>query len=323
MLNFIKKNWFLFSLILLISITLGDTTETVSAMGKLLKEKLGTDSIIFLIFFCSGLILNIEQVQSGIKDIRGIIISLILIFIAAPLAGYLISKLPLIEDIKIGLFLVSVMPTTLSSGVVMTGFAGGNIAHALLITIISNSLAVFTIPVTLSLLLSYAGNSISVSIDKTAMMVKIALYVLLPLVAGMSFKYYSERRGSSLIEKYRSIFQIINLILVAGVVWMGISHARSLIMERGSDLWTVLMIVILFHTAMIFISLFTIKTLKLEKRKRESVVLMGIQKTLALSIVIQVTLFPQFGLALVFCVMHHIIHLIMDTYLAGLLNRYS
>ena len=51
------------------------------------------------------------------------------------------------------------MPTTLSSGVVMTGAAGGNMAQALVITIMANGLAVFTIPVVLSLLLRLIGGS--------------------------------------------------------------------------------------------------------------------------------------------------------------------
>ena len=49
--------------------------------------------------------------------------------------------------------------------------------------------------------------------------------------------------------------------------------------------------------------------------RRESVIFMGGQKTLPLSVILQVTLFPTFGLALVVCVLHHIIHLIMDAYL--------
>jgi hypothetical protein len=32
---------------------------------------------------------------------------------------------------------------------------------------------------------------------------------------------------------------------------------------------------------------------------------------------LQVTLFPQYGVALAFCVLHHFIHLMMDSYLVG------
>jgi hypothetical protein len=47
---------------------------------------------------------------------------------------------------------------------------------------------------------------------------------------------------------------------------------------------------------------------------------MGGQKTLPLSVILQVSLFPGFGLALVVCVTHHIVHLIMDAYLISYLK---
>jgi len=38
-------------------------------------------------------------------------------------------------------------------------------------------------------------------------------------------------------------------------------------------------------------------------------------------LILQVTLFPHLGLALAFCVIHHVIHLMMDGYVVGRLAR--
>jgi sodium/bile acid cotransporter 7 len=65
--------------------------------------------------------------------------------------------------------------------------------------------------------------------------------------------------------------------------------------------------------------LFTV-LLKLGKGRRESVIFMGGQKTLPLSVILQMSLFPQYGIALVVCVMHHMVHLLMDGYLVGKLK---
>jgi predicted Na+-dependent transporter len=54
---------------------------------------------------------------------------------------------------------------------------------------------------------------------------------------------------------------------------------------------------------------------------RESIILMGGQKTLPLAILLQMSLFPEYYAALVVCVVHHIVHLIMDAYLVGRLKR--
>jgi sodium/bile acid cotransporter 7 len=48
---------------------------------------------------------------------------------------------------------------------------------------------------------------------------------------------------------------------------------------------------------------------------------MGGQKTLPLSVILQVTLFPEYGLALAVCVVHHILHLITDAYLVEKLKH--
>ena len=65
----------------------------------------------------------------------------------------------------------------------------------------------------------------------------------------------------------------------------------------------------------------TIWLFKVERGRRESIIFMGGQKTLALAIVLQVSLFPQYGQALVFCVVHHFIHLIMDGFVVERLRH--
>lgn len=42
---------------------------------------------------------------------------------------------------------------------------------------------------------------------------------------------------------------------------------------------------------------------------------MGGQKTLPLSVILQMSLFPDYSIALLVCVVHHIVHLMMDGYL--------
>ena len=46
-------------------------------------------------------------------------------------------------------------------------------------------------------------------------------------------------------------------------------------------------------------------------------IFMGGQKTLPLSLMIQISAFPGYPMALVVCVLHHLAQLFMDGYLAG------
>jgi sodium/bile acid cotransporter 7 len=297
-------------------ITVADASETVSAIGRWFKMHRGPDAVIVLIFFSSGLILNVPQIKSGVMDIKGIVAALIIIFLIAPIIGALFGIFPLDPGVIIGIFLVAVMPTTLSSGVVMTGAAGGNMAQALVITIIANGLAVFTIPVVLSLLLNLAGGSTVVVIDKPAIMVKLGFYVLLPLCMGLVIKIYVE----SFMHRYIHGLQTLNQLLVLAIVWMAMSQARGAILTGGASVGIIFLLVFCFHGILLATAGIFTRFLKLGRGRRESVIFMGGQKTLPLSIILQVSLFPQYGLALVVCVLHHMIHLLMDGYLVGRLK---
>ncbi|MBW1727317.1 MAG: bile acid:sodium symporter [Deltaproteobacteria bacterium] len=317
MYDLIKKYWFIAGLVFVFTITVADTTGTVSGIGRWLKMHRGPDAVIVLIFFFSGLILNARQIRSGLMDIKGISIALVIIFLVSPITGALFGMASLETGIKIGIFLVAVMPTTLSSGVVMTGAAGGNMAHALVITILANGLAVFTIPVALSLLLNLVGGNAVVSIDKAAIVMKLGCYVLLPLFTGLMIKFYTK----SLINRFVMKLQVLNQCLVLGIVWMAMSSARGAIIGTGGSVGIIFLLVFGFHGILLSSSGLFSKILKLGRGRKESVIFMGSQKTLPLSVILQVSLFPQYGMALVVCVLHHLVHLLMDGYLVGRLRK--
>lgn len=315
--EFLKKHWFIAGLLLVVTLTVADGTEVLSGAGKWLKMHNGPDAVIVLIFFSTGLILDTGRIKAGLGDFEGIAVALAVIFLFAPLCAAVFGILTLDKGIKIGFFLVAVMPTTLSSGVVMTGASGGNMAHALVITLAANALAVFTIPVSLSLLLSLVGGSAVVSIDKAAIMLKLALLVLLPLACGLALKHRHPSRAEPLAKK----LQIINQSLVLVIVWMAVSQAKNAILADGETLAMIAALVFVFHGALLAVSGILTRAFNIGIGRRESVIFMGGQKTLPLSVILQVSLFPQFGLALVVCVLHHMLHLIMDGYLVGVLKK--
>ncbi len=317
MYGWIKKYWFMAGLIAIFVVTLADTTETVSGIGEWLKVHQGPAIAVILIFFFSGLLLKTDQIRSGLKDIKGTLIALSIIFLISPLTALLSGQLPLDTGVKIGIFLVAVMPTTLSSGVVMTGAAGGNMAHALVITILSNGLAVFSIPLVLSFLVHLVGGKTDVSFDKTAMMLKITGLVILPLCIGLAAKYYTKIFSRKLDAK----LQLLNQCLIFGIVWMALSPARAMILNSGEMIGWVLGLVFVFHGVLLASAGLLSWGFQLGPGRREGVIFMGVQKTLPLSVILQVSLFPQYGLALVVCVLHHIVHLLMDGYLVGKLRN--
>jgi len=313
----LKKYWFFFALLVIFIATWSDRTELFSAIGRWLNTHGGTAVTIFLLFFFSGLVLNAEHIRSGLIDLEGIFISLAVIFLVSPLTAALAARMPLDTGIKIGIFLVAAMPTTLSSGVVMTGAAGGNMAQALVITILANSLAVGTIPVILSLLLKTIGGSGLIIINEWAILSKLFYLVIVPLVSGFIFN----RVIHTPMQKREQKIQTVNQWLVLCIVWMALSQTKGALLAEKGEIGIVIAAVSGFHLVLLGSAALLILIFKLETGRRESVLFMGSQKTLPLSVVLQASLFPQHGMALIVCVVHHIVHLLMDGYLVGRLQK--
>lgn len=314
--NLIKKYWFLVGLVLVFAITLADISGLTSEAGRWCKQHYGPSLVIFLVFLFSGMILDPGQIRSGLTNLKGTGHALILIFIISPGIAAILQFFPMNAGVKIGLFLVAVMPTTLSSGVVMTGAAGGRMAHALVITVIANMLAVVTIPVSLSFLLELTGNETAIIIDKSAVMTKIGLFVVLPLLAGLAVRSFLYRW----IMKHSTRFQVANQFLILAIVWMGISQSKPVLLQSQTQLILIVLLVLAFHLALLLTAWASIGFFRIPAGQRESILFMGIQKTLPLSVILQVTLFPELGEALLVCVGHHFISLMVDGFMVGRLR---
>jgi solute carrier family 10 (sodium/bile acid cotransporter), member 7 len=244
-------------------------------------------------------------------DVKGMLLTFVVIFIAAPLVAMAFLLVPLDTGILVGLFLVAVMPSTLSSGVVMTAAAGGSAAHALVTTIAANTLAVFTIPYALSLLLKAIDLSAAVTIDKGAIMLKIALLVVLPLIVGMIAKHFLP----GWYRRFQRWITLLNQCMILLIVWIAMSQTREMLVGSGLTAALIAGVAILYHGLLLTSAWGVIRLAGRRRGERESILFMGGQKTLPLSVILQMSLFPNYGIALLVCVVHHIVHLMMDGYL--------
>jgi solute carrier family 10 (sodium/bile acid cotransporter), member 7 len=308
MIQKIKQFWFLLGLILIFTIMIIDKSDILANIGIFFKENNAPEIIIFLIFIVSGLLIDKEQIKAGIKDVKVTFLSLLVIVIIAPTVALLSVWFPLDTGVVIGIFLVAVMPTTLSSGVIMTGVAGGNMAHSLFITIVSNVIGIFSIPLILSWLLLFINQAKELVIDQGAIITKLFILVLIPLILGI----YTKPFIFKMIHPEKKKLQIINQCLVLGIVFISLASAKQVIMTKDISILYIIILVTVFHLILLGSSFLLVKIFSIKKGSYESIIFMGSQKTLPLSIMIQVTYFNEFGIALLVCVMHHIIHLMID-----------
>lgn len=314
---FLRRYWFLIALLAICLATLADHAGLLAGPGRWLKNHHGPDVVVVTIFLLSGFSLSPEELKNGLMDVKGMLLAFAVIFVAAPLLAAVFGWVPMDRGVVIGLFLVAVMPSTLSSGVVMTAAAGGSAAHALVVTIAANTMAVFTIPYVLSWLLASIGLSTSVTIDKAAIMLKIALLVVLPLAVGMVAKHFL----FSLYRRFERKITLVNQCMILLIVWIAMSQTRGMLVGSGFTALGIVAMAFVYHGLLLVSAWSLIRVSGRERGSRESILFMGGQKTLPLSIILQMSLFPEYGIALLVCVLHHIVHLMMDGYLVERLNR--
>jgi solute carrier family 10 (sodium/bile acid cotransporter), member 7 len=316
MIHTLKRHWFFIGLVLIFGAVLGDPGGILAPAGRWLRAHHGPPTVIFSIFFLSGLILDPAALRAGLREGRATLAVLGVIFIAGPLVGAILTALPMPEGVRIGLILVAIMPTTLSSGIVMTGAAGGRMAHALVVTVAANALAVVTVPATLPLLLGAAGAGAAEAIDRGAMVRQLALLVLAPLSAGLFLRGMLGGRGRGMGKTLQRITQY----LILAMVWMAVSQSAETLRVRPTAVGAVAVLSAGYHGMLLGVAALTARWAGLGRGRRESVIIMGAQKTLTLAVILQTSLFPQYGLALAVCVVHHLVMLMMDGYLTGRLR---
>ena len=141
---------------------------------------------IFLIFLISGLKLKTDDVKKALTSYRALVYGILAILVITPCVAFGLVRLDgelSVREFAFGIAVFALMPTTLSSGVILTRDANGNVPISLMLTVVTNLLAVLILPFTVSLVFS-SVQGLNVSIDPVPMIVKLLLSILVPLCIG-------------------------------------------------------------------------------------------------------------------------------------------
>lgn len=157
------------------------------ARGGVLQPELINNGGIALILFLQGLSLALEKIKSGAGNWRlhGLIQAYT--FVIFPAVGLMLNAVTAVvwpgepAAIRDGFLYLCVLPSTISTSVVLTAVARGNTAGALFNAALSNMLGVVATPVLVQLLMSRTGQAGPIG----PLLLKITLLTLVPFGAGM------------------------------------------------------------------------------------------------------------------------------------------
>ncbi|KAG2454112.1 hypothetical protein HYH02_001151 [Chlamydomonas schloesseri] len=193
---------------------------------------------VVLVFLISGLQLDTRDMRAALsaRNLPTLAYGLAAILLVTPLLGLALRELPLEpKEFATGLTVFSVAPTTLGVGVALTAACGGNEALALLLTVATNALAVFTMPPELQLLLPPAAEGAAgagaLNVNVWDLLTKLAATVLVPFVLGKAAREYLPG-AAAFAKAHRTRLSLFSTSCLAFVVWQTLSSARDLLLAQ-------------------------------------------------------------------------------------------
>ena len=178
---------------------------------------------VVVIFLISGLTLKTDEVKRALTSWPDALFGVVSILLITPLLALLPTRLRFLPaEFQVGFLLFCSMPTTINSGVALVGTGRGNVAMALLLTLASNLLGVFTVPFSLSLLLQVSD----VRIDASPLLAKLLMMILLPLLLGKAARDWSPRLRERLKQRKQLVSNGSSLLLCL-IPWMKLSQSEA------------------------------------------------------------------------------------------------
>jgi sodium/bile acid cotransporter 7 len=221
------------------------------------------------------------------------------------------------------------MPTTLSAGVALTQLSKGNVAVALLLTVVSNALGVFSIPIVLPLVLGSAfGGGV---FEGTALFKSLVATVLLPLIAGataqMTIPAVKQWRVNN-----KKLLAYLSALCLCMVPWMQVSKASfARLPLTVTSVLAAALAGATVHVAMLLTNIVITSFIRFAKDDkdhvaiRKAVVLCSSQKTLPVAVAVLSQLSGLLGsgagVAVIPCVLTHLLQTVIDSVLVAQWNK--
>jgi len=173
-----------FTIWLLLAVLLAILFPEAGAKGGFLFPEWTTKIGVWIIFFLQGLSLPTSELTTGYKPKRLHAFVLSWNYLLFPLVvGILLIPLSLAlpPELRLGFWLLAILPTTVSSAVVFTTVSGGNTSNAIFATVFSNLLSVLLVP---SVAVAYLATETEASVPLGPLFMKLFLLIVLPLIIG-------------------------------------------------------------------------------------------------------------------------------------------
>ncbi|HEY0967314.1 MAG TPA: bile acid:sodium symporter family protein [Opitutaceae bacterium] len=314
--GFLQKNWFV--LALPATVGLAWLLPGVGASGGWLRTEVTTKLAVAVIFFSQGLTLPAAALKQGALQWKLHVLVQSFTFLLFPLLGLALDALlgsRLAPDLRLGFLYLCVLPSTISTSVVLTTVAGGNTAGAIFNAVLSNVLGVFITPLWVTWLMQAGGQSQPLG----PVVREIIVLLLVPLVLGQAarsvLRAWADARKKRLGDLNSGLILFIVFAAfcnsVEARVWSQYGFDVTLVAFAG--------VIIIFALATGLVEVLA-RLLRLDRADRIAASFCAPQKTLASGVPLAKVIFgahPGLGLILLPIMFYHPLQLLVCGLLAG------
>ncbi len=317
----LRKNWFFVGLLAAVAGGLAAPQVGTAASGGGLTATV----LVVCLFFLSGLSLPTEAIRAGLRDVRLHLFLQAFIFVVTPL--YFAATSALLwrggdPRILAGIYALAVLPTTVSSCIVFTQLARGNVVATIFNASLANVAGVFLAPLLLSLLLLQQSGRALPADELVRVLSSLVLRMLVPVAVGQlaraMLREWAQRHGKKI-----GVFMNASILVI---IWFSFSlpardpaFAASLL-----RLWPLFLYLALSHLLLLGAAWGAGRALRLDKANTYTVLFVAPQKTLAMGAPLLTTYFATMpdllGVALLPLIMYHLWQLTVAGFLPRLLG---
>ena len=318
--SWIRANGFLLALVA--AVVAAFLYPDGGARGGLINPDLVNNGGIALILFLQGLSLAFEKIRSGAGNWRLHLTIQGFTFVVFPLAGLLLDWIvPGIwksepQAIRDGFLFLCVLPSTISTSVVLTAVARGNTPGALFNAAASNILGVIFTPFLVHLLMKGTGQASS---DFGPLLLKIMLLTLLPFALGMllrpAVRDWADRSKKWFTRISNGVIVFIVYSAFCDSVKEDVWHKHG-----ASETLLTLLVVVLLFVGISLLVFWTCRLLKLNREDAIAAYFCSVKKTLAMGVPLAVLIFGKDGelsLILLPIMLYHPLQLFVNGVLAS------
>lgn len=317
--KWIRSNGFVLGLLL--AVLLAFLFPEPGSRSGFLHPEILNNAGIALILFLQGLSLAFEKVKNGASNWKLHIFIQLYTFVIFPLAGLMLNMIvPTFwtaepQAIRQGFLFLCVLPSTVSTSVVLTSVARGNTVGALFNAALSNILGVFITPILVHILMSKTGQNTPF----LPLLIKITLLTLVPFFVGMLLRPHV----LLWVEKHHAWVPRISNTVILLIVYSAFcdSVEEKIWQTHGFSMTAmVVLFVILLFTGMSLLIRWNCHLLKFSREDAIAAYFCSVKKTLAMGVPLAMLIFgnrSDLPLILLPIMFYHPLQLFVNGFLAN------